>query len=207
MPVCPLRLTTVIGMAMTVLFTDECNIWLSSQSQLWVQRPEDAAYLDEYMVHRSSSHEKISIWAGFSATGVTRIHVIEGNLNADKLVDILADEIPKYASRVWGGGAWYLLQDNSPIHGANEVTDWLDSKNIVRFDFPKYSPDLNPMENLWAWLKRELDHSFYANITELRSAVIRIWNDMPVDILFALVKSMPHRLEAVRVQRGFKTKY
>ena len=34
-----------------VLFTDECHIWLDNQSQIWVQRPEDAAYLDQYMVH------------------------------------------------------------------------------------------------------------------------------------------------------------
>lgn len=190
-----------------VLFTDECNVWLDNQSQIWVQRPEDAAYLDPYMVHRPASHEKVSIWAGFSATGVTRVHIIDGNLNAAKLVEILSEELRHYANRVWGQREWYLLQDNSPIHQSHEVKDWLDSKNVARFDFPSYSPDLNPMENLWAWLKRELDHEFYANVSELRSAISKTWNNIPVDILFALVKSMPDRLEAVRVQRGFKTKY
>jgi hypothetical protein len=190
-----------------VLFTDECHIWLDNQSQIWVQRPEDAAYLDPYMVHRSPSHEKISIWAGFSVTGVTRIHVIHGNLNAVKLVDILATELPKYTGRVWGSREWYLLQDNSPIHRANELKDWLDSKNVRRFDFPPYSPDLNPMENIWAWLKKKLDHDCYENVDELQTALLDTWNSMPIDILFALVKSMPDRLEAVRAQRGFKTKY
>jgi transposase len=190
-----------------VLFTDECNVWLQAHGQVWVQRPEDAAYLDEYMVHRSPSRDKVSIWAGFSATGVTRIHMIDGNLNAPQLVGILASEIQPYVRRVWGTQQWYLLQDNSPIHQSNEVSDWFDTKNIRRFDFPAYSPDLNPMENLWAWLKRQLDQAFYTNVAELRDAVVKAWNNIPVDILFALVKSMPDRLEAVRVQRGFKTKY
>jgi DDE superfamily endonuclease/Transposase len=191
----------------SVLFTDEACVWLSHQSQIWVQRPEDTAFLDEYMVHRPNSHEKISIWAGFSALGVTRIHIITGNLNSEKLVDILSVEVIQYAHRIWGSGAWSLLQDNSPIHTSKGVTDWLDAKNVHRFDFPPYSPDLNPMENLWAWLKRQLDHDFYENVQELQDAVLEHWKHVPLEILLALVDSMPRRLEAVRVNRGFKTKY
>lgn len=190
-----------------VLFTDECNIWLNAHGQVWVQRPEDAAYLDQYMLHRSPSRSKLSIWAGFSATGATRIHMVNGNLDAEQLVDILAVEIPSYVRGVWGDRTWNLLQDNSPIHTSNLVKDWLVTKNIRCFPFPSYSPDLNPMENLWAWLKRQLDHAFYTNLTELREEVLKAWNNIPLDLLFALVQSMPKRLEAVRVQRGFKTKY
>ena len=95
-------------------------------------------------------------------------------------------------------------QPDSP---SKPVKDWLDSKNVRRFDFPPYSPDLNPIENVWAWLKKELDHNFYENVDELRTTLLDTWNSMPIDILFALVKSMPDRLDAVRAQRGFKTKY
>lgn len=49
-------------MESTVLFTDECNIYLNNQ--IWVQRPEDTAYLNEYMTHQLPSRSKISIWAG-----------------------------------------------------------------------------------------------------------------------------------------------
>jgi transposase len=100
-----------------------------------------------------------------------------------------------------------LLQDNSPVHTSDEVQDWLADNEIPRFDFPRYSPDLNPMENLWAYLKRELDHDFYENTEQLAVAVQNQWNKIPLEILLALVESMPHRLEAVRVHRGFKTKY
>jgi transposase len=191
----------------TVLFTDEAHIWLDNQSQIWVQRPEDTAFLDQYMVHRPPSHDKISLWAGFSALGVTQIHIITGTLDSDKLIDILAIELPRYTRRVWGSGSWNLLQDNSPIHTSEAVTEWLDSKNVRRFKFPSYSPDLNPMENVWALLKRELDHDFHANLVELHDAILDCWNNISLDILLVLVESMPRRLEAVRVQRGFKTKY
>jgi transposase len=113
------------------------------------------------------------------------------------------------ASHIESGGnqRWHLLQDNSPIHASNEVQDWLADNEISKFDFPRYSPDLNPMENLWAYLKRELGHDFYENTEQLAAAVQKQWCNIPSEILLALVKSMPDRLEAVRVQRGFKTKY
>lgn len=191
----------------SVLFTDEAHIWFNNQSQIWVQRPEDAAYMDEYMTHQHPSREKISVWAGFSALGPTRIHMITGTLDGEKLVEILADELPLYTRRAWGNTAWTLLQDNSPIHKSAVVKDWLDAKSIRRFDYPSYSPDLNPMENVWAWLKRQIDHDFHENIDDLRRSIIDHWNNMPLEILLSLVQSMPDRLEAVRTQRGFKTKY
>lgn len=191
----------------TVLFTDECNIYMDNQSQIWVQRPEDTAYFNEYMTHQLPNRSKISIWAGFSAHGVTQIHIIEGNLDKYQLVDILAEEIPAYSHRVWGQNRWCLLQDNSPIHRSDVVEDWLVAKGIRTFDYPSYSPDLNPIENVWAWLKRQLDQDFHTDLADLRKSIMDHWNNMPIEILLALVQSMPKRLEAVRVQRGFKTKY
>jgi hypothetical protein len=52
-----------------------------------VQRPEDTAFLDEYMIHGGARHARISVWAGFSALGLTRIHVIEGNLDSTTAMD------------------------------------------------------------------------------------------------------------------------
>ena len=191
----------------TTLFCDECHVWLDNPSQIWVQRPEDAAYMDEYMIHRPPNRIRVSIWAGFSASGVTCIHVIKGNLTAEKLVEILDDEVPQYCQENNEGEMMNLLQDNSPIHTAKVVRDWLATNEVGQFDFPPYSPDLNPMENIWAWLKRELDHDLYENAQELEAAILNHWSNIDPRMLVKLAESMPARLEAVKVQRGFKTKY
>ena len=41
-----------------------------------------------------------------------------------------------------------FMQDNTPIHKAHAVTKWLEDMGIEVVDWPPYSPDLNPIENL-----------------------------------------------------------
>ena len=41
-----------------------------------------------------------------------------------------------------------FIQDNASIHTAHLVREWLDSNSIQVIDWPPYSPDLNPIENV-----------------------------------------------------------
>jgi len=39
-------------------------------------------------------------------------------------------------------------QDNSPVHKAYSVIDWLEANKIDIIEHPLYSPDLNPIEHI-----------------------------------------------------------
>src|SRR5437763_1055272 len=47
-----------------------------------------------------------------------------------------------------------FMQDNAPIHTAGKVKRWLKESGIEVIDWPLYSPDLNPIEIVWAWIKK-----------------------------------------------------
>jgi putative transposase len=46
--------------------------------------------------------------------------------------------------------------DNAKIHKAQIITDYCSQNKIVLVYLPPYSPQLNPIEDLWRLLKKEL---------------------------------------------------
>lgn len=63
-----------------------------------------------------------------------------------------------------------ILWDGLRAHRSNVVRDYLDgTQGHLQVAFlPPYAPDLNPVEYLWAWLKRHaLANYCPGNLTEL----------------------------------------
>ena len=49
-----------------------------------------------------------------------------------------------------------FMQDNAPIYTSRLLRNWLQEMRFQVLDWPPYSPDLNPIENLWKLLKERI---------------------------------------------------
>ncbi|GFU70369.1 transposable element Tcb1 transposase [Trichonephila clavipes] len=49
------------------------------------------------------------------------------------------------------GAEFLFMDDNARPHRANIVDECLQSEDIIRMDWPAYSPDLNPIDKLITW--------------------------------------------------------
>lgn len=53
-----------------------------------------------------------------------------------------------------------IIADNASFHKSKWFTKWWQGLNWLRVEFlPAYSPDFNPIERLWKWIKREYIHN------------------------------------------------
>lgn len=75
-------------------------------------------------------------------------------------------------------------------------------------DTPAQSPDLNPIENLWVYLKKKVAKRQPTNMTALKAAILEEWQNIPAHYDFKkLVSSMKKRLQCVADAKGGHTKY
>jgi hypothetical protein len=92
---------------------------------------------------------------------------------------------------------WTFMQDNAPCHKARATIAELDRRGIPLLNWPPFSPDLNLIEHVWAWMKDWLQEHYsdlQCSIGELRNRVQLAWDAVPEDFLQKLIKSMPERI-------------
>ncbi len=78
---------------------------------------------------------------------------------------------------------------------------------IPHSHWPPHSPDLNPIENLWATLKEKIYWRNPRTIAELKKVAQEEWKKIPMSRIQTLVDSMENRLAAVRRAKGGTTRY
>ena len=101
---------------------------------------------------------------------------------------------------------WY--QDNHPVHRASaQYLSTFDLIDLIRP--PPYSPDLNPIENIWAEMKKHLCGRVYSSKDELFAALQDKWVMIADngEYLNSLVFSMGSRLRHVINKGGSYTRY
>ena len=77
-------------------------------------------------------------------------------LNNDNLINLMKNE-----------RRLNIVLDNARIHTSKVVEMTCDMLNINLVFLPPYCPFLNPIENVWKDVKREIYNSFYTNLEEL----------------------------------------
>ena len=101
-------------------------------------------------------------------------------------------------------------EDGSKFHTSAYAKHHKAMYGIQGFDFwPAQSPDLNPIEHVWAYLERKLDarRTEINNIKKLREVLQEEWDKIPKEYILDLIGSMTDRCKAVIKAKGGNTKY
>ncbi|OFV65605.1 MAG: transposase [Candidatus Syntrophoarchaeum butanivorans] len=78
-----------------------------------------------------------------------------------------------------------VVLDNFRTHHAKKVKKEAEKLNISLVYLPPYSPDLNPIENVWKSVKRAVSERSPLNVKELKEAIAEAFKKLTESISFA----------------------
>ena len=85
--------------------------------------------------------------------------------------------------------------------------DYYIQNDIRLLEWPAYSPDLNPIENIWENIKNKLGARVYNNKDTLEADIKYYWNVYAKDYSEIVVHSMKKRIDACILKGGKRTGY
>lgn len=191
-----------------VLWSDESTFTVTGNRAGYVYRRPGSDPLDpKYLAPTVKWPDSIMVWGCFSYFGVGELVVLNRNvtMNQYNYYELLNDNLPAAFDKC---KANYFMQDGAPCHTAKSVRKWLDDCCVDYFmDWPGNSPDINPIENLWGLIKKELEGCDTSSVKKLEAAVRQVWNDFPADKLHNLADSVPNRLREIIKHKGRPTRF
>lgn len=194
-----------------VIFSDEAPFRLFGASgKSLVRRRKGERFHQSCVIPTVKHPDTVHVWGCFSSRGIGTLTILPKNtaMNAKWYLNVLKDHLLPTIQEQSLGTNCFFQHDGAPCHTARMITKFLNDKNIeILKPWPGNSPDLNPIENLWAIIKRAVDKQKPSNCEQLKELITQEWNNISAETIENLLKSMPKRIETVLKKKGCHSKY
>lgn len=94
------------------------------------------------------------VWHEVAGKGASQIEMYR---------DVFVMMVLELDKNLWPVVVWYFegkeylfMDDSAPVHRAHTVENYKDQNEVTSMEWPAQSPDLNVIENIWLYMKREL---------------------------------------------------
>src|SRR5436305_6088250 len=195
-----------------VVWSDETKInRMGSDGRKWVWKKKGEGLSDRLVKGKVKfGGGSLMMWGCMLWEGVGFGCKIDGKLDKELYTKILQDELQESLA-FYGKDPSSIIfqQDNDPKHKSGMATNYLEDQKITVLSWPAQSPDLNPIEHLWAHLKKKLGEYERApgGILELWERVQEEWDKIEPQVCQNLIESMPRRVAALVEAKGGYIKY
>lgn len=193
-----------------VHFSDESNFTLINRKcKPVVRRFKHEKWHPKFLLPKlQGGGGSIGVFGMMSWHGVDGCRVYQGHMDQWKYMDTLDEILLKAISEAENNNQELIFQqDNAPCHKSFWSCCWFIEKNINPMPWPARSPDLSPIEHIWANIDRELLKNPPKSMVQLEIEIARHWEEYPREKCINLIESMPDRILACIKANGGHFKY
>lgn len=211
-----------------VVFTDEAQFVLhynKGRQHVWdvKGRAFNKRRVQPQMQNKPS--EKVMLWAAMYPGGILAWKVYEAPFKSEDYITLIKEKLPQVIDAYDYDHSYkenlILQQDNAPQHASKKsqafLQEFCDKLDIDLIKWPPKSPDLSPIENFWALLKKRLRaEGHFKTKDDLQDAVTRHIQALNAEadrkrevgehsMFVKMYKSLPGRMRMVRQNKGGST--
>jgi len=199
------------------IWTDEMSvkIGIERNTRDWVWRKEDEEFHPDCIDYKKRlTGMGMMFWGAFrwGKIGPGVFFDLEGGMKVNSTVyrdQILSGRLQEFWEESFGDVQEpIVMEDNAPVH-KKVCIPVRQELGMKCHQHPPNSPDLNPIENIWAHIKHRIakEYSHITSVRAMKQVVINIWNEFEDDRWDHLIESMPDRIQAVIEAKGGSTRY
>lgn len=194
-----------------VLWSDESPFQVfNTKGRVFVRRYQHEKYRDECL-RKTVKHGggTLQVWGCLSVDGTGPLFRLTRIMNADYYQEILTEAMLPHLEvmREWQEEDIVFQQDNDPKHTAKSTKQWFAAHGIVPMEWPSQSPDLNPIEEAWNVMERQLLNRRTTTKDQLWAVLQEVWADLTPEKCRELIATMPQRCRDVIKSKGGATKW
>lgn len=131
-----------------LVFVDEsgCDTLAGVRRTGWAPRGMPAVQTARF--HREERHQ---ILPAYTQSGVLHSRIYQGSTDGEFFADFIKELLPMCGR--WPEPNSVLVMDNASFHQGALIKEFCDEAGVMLFFLSPYSPDLNPIEELFSQLK------------------------------------------------------
>jgi len=196
-----------------VIWSDETKINRFGSDGRKYAWKRDAEPIQPRHVQKTVKHGggNIKLWSCITYEGVGYVVKIDNTLDQHLYKEILKDDLARTIGDYGIEKQKVIFQhDNDPKHTADSVKEWLSNQEFEVMRWPAQSPDLNPIENMWALLKQRLYRNYETppkGMIEHWERIGQTWYQITKEECQKVIDTMPDRCQQVIAKNGYWIAY